>query len=518
MRSRKKLQVFISSTYKDLKKERQAAVEAVLKAKHIPAGMELFTAGDETQLNTIKKWINESDVYLLILGGRYGSIEPKSNKSYIHVEYNYALNNNIPVMGIVLSDEAIENKKQELGEKNAIELDNKDKYQDFKDKVLSKICEKVNGPEEVKTAIIASLSDIQERKADELDGWICGRNIPDYEELKNENIKLRKKTKKLKSGIDKIHKSNINETVNRIESKLIKKISNMAQEDHSANDQENMSEQDTESNQEDNVLNVGNDFVEKVIERFKIVFEEHGISINQMPFFIDNRFNLNLSDFRNDNTILKIIDDDLLNWVSNKFGIKREWLDGVSEQIYENKDYYKRVDLLIDLLVEFKSKHGKNFDMFILKTDDLDRKNDADQSVIIVLRVPIGELHNNTIYRYIPVSTLWKWGYWRTRYQLKSIFWVCKKLNIYTDGYDIKEKEKKKIVNKTVFPQEILNQIPLSYTWYTEDYVDSPKESAVAKESEELDDIHKYIKDKRYDKILKRACEEHDLKIDINEL
>ena len=43
---RKKLQVFVSSTYADLKEERQAAVEAIVSAGHIPAGMELFAAGE----------------------------------------------------------------------------------------------------------------------------------------------------------------------------------------------------------------------------------------------------------------------------------------------------------------------------------------------------------------------------------------------------------------------------------------------------------------------------------------
>lgn len=38
----KKLQVFVSSTYLDLKSERQKAVEGILRSKHIPAGMELF--------------------------------------------------------------------------------------------------------------------------------------------------------------------------------------------------------------------------------------------------------------------------------------------------------------------------------------------------------------------------------------------------------------------------------------------------------------------------------------------
>lgn len=59
----KKYQIFISSTFTDLIDERQAAVEAILRAGHIPAGMELFTSTNKTQWDVIKKWINESDIY-----------------------------------------------------------------------------------------------------------------------------------------------------------------------------------------------------------------------------------------------------------------------------------------------------------------------------------------------------------------------------------------------------------------------------------------------------------------------
>lgn len=38
----KKLQVFVSSTFDDLKPERQAAVAAILKAGHIPAGITVY--------------------------------------------------------------------------------------------------------------------------------------------------------------------------------------------------------------------------------------------------------------------------------------------------------------------------------------------------------------------------------------------------------------------------------------------------------------------------------------------
>src|SRR6185436_19528398 len=98
----KKLQVFVSSTYDDLREERQVAVESILAAGHIPAGMELVAAGDASQMNVIRRWINESDVFLLILGGRYGSIEPKTGKSYVHLEYEHAVEQGKPTFAVVI--------------------------------------------------------------------------------------------------------------------------------------------------------------------------------------------------------------------------------------------------------------------------------------------------------------------------------------------------------------------------------------------------------------------------------
>lgn len=140
MVSRKKLQVFISSTYKDLVSERQAAVEAVLLARHIPAGMELFSAGNESQAEVISRWIDESDVYMLILGGRYGSIEPKSKMSYVEIEYRHALGAGKPLFAVVISDKALD-KRDRLMEKDVSELENPDKYKEFREFVLSKQCQ-----------------------------------------------------------------------------------------------------------------------------------------------------------------------------------------------------------------------------------------------------------------------------------------------------------------------------------------------------------------------------------------
>ena len=112
---KRKIQVFVSSTFTDLVAERQAAVAAILKAGHIPAGMELFTAGDKSQMETIERWIDESDVHMLILGGRYGSIEPVSRVSYTELEYDYAVQKGKPLFAVVIKDDALESKVKFFG-------------------------------------------------------------------------------------------------------------------------------------------------------------------------------------------------------------------------------------------------------------------------------------------------------------------------------------------------------------------------------------------------------------------
>lgn len=135
---KRRFQVFVSSTYTDLRDERQAAVEAILSAGHIPAGMEPFAAGDESQMEVIKQWIDESDVYLLILGGRYGSIEPVSGKSYIQLEYEYALEKGKPFFACVISEAALERRVKASGTA-VVETTHGEKLQQFRASVLTKL-------------------------------------------------------------------------------------------------------------------------------------------------------------------------------------------------------------------------------------------------------------------------------------------------------------------------------------------------------------------------------------------
>lgn len=211
---KKKLQIFVSSTFVDLKDERQAAVEAILKSGNIPAGMELFTAGNESQLQTITRWIDESDIYLLILGGRYGSIEPISGLSYTEVEYDYAISQQKPYFSIVIEDSALEEKAKVVG-LDAIEKDNVDKHKKFRDKVLNHTSSFFKEVKDIKLAIHETIQDFKDRFT--FSGWVSGIIIEENQNLYEEIKSLRKMIEearietRLESNVDKIEQAEVSE-------------------------------------------------------------------------------------------------------------------------------------------------------------------------------------------------------------------------------------------------------------------------------------------------------------------
>lgn len=193
-----KLQVFISSTYLDLRQERQAAVEAVLKSGHIPAGMELFTAGDKSQWEVIKRWITDSDIYMLILGGRYGSVENTSGLSYTELEYDFALSLNKPHFAVVITDEGLESKVKAHGD-SVSEKDSPEKLARFRAKVLEKMSSFFSDYKDVKICVHESLPILA--KDNDLKGWVRASDIPDTKALADELLKLHSDNKDLREKL-----------------------------------------------------------------------------------------------------------------------------------------------------------------------------------------------------------------------------------------------------------------------------------------------------------------------------
>lgn len=195
---RKRLQVFVSSTFTDLRHERQAAVEAILTAGHIPAGMELFTSGDESQMEVIKQWIDESDVYLLILGGRYGSFEPKSGLSYTQLEYEYALQSGKPLFSCVITDAALETRIRSYGS-DVLEREHPVALRAFRAQVMTRLIRHWDDHKDIKIAVGETLAQFARRE--DLVGWVRPTHTAiDLEKLANEISRLSQENSQLRTA------------------------------------------------------------------------------------------------------------------------------------------------------------------------------------------------------------------------------------------------------------------------------------------------------------------------------
>lgn len=93
----KRFQVFISSTFEDLKGERRAVQDVVITTVDFPVQMESFPAADEDQTQFIYSLIDKCDYYVLIIAGRYGTVA-EDGISYTHQEFRYAVQIGVPVL------------------------------------------------------------------------------------------------------------------------------------------------------------------------------------------------------------------------------------------------------------------------------------------------------------------------------------------------------------------------------------------------------------------------------------
>lgn len=185
----KRYQVFVSSTYADLKEERQHIIQALMEMDCIPAGMELFPAADEEQWEFIKKVINDCDYYLLLIGGRYGSTT-HDGVSYTEKEFDYAIEKGLKVVAFVHQNPGnIQSSKSETNS------DSRDKLALFREKVTEgRLVKFWNNAEELPGLVALSLT--KTIKMYPAIGWVRANQISN-EELLTELNQLRKENKKI---------------------------------------------------------------------------------------------------------------------------------------------------------------------------------------------------------------------------------------------------------------------------------------------------------------------------------
>lgn len=192
-------QVFVSSTFSDLQDERQKVTDTLAKAGFISAGMELFPATDQKQLEFIQRTIDRSDYYVVIVAGRYGTLAD-GKKSYTEKEYEYALQKGLAVLAFLHrcpEEIAVGRTEQDPKHKGRLEA--------FRNRLkASRVVAFWSTPDELSTAVLTAIT--QATNLMPAVGWVRGdqaidpKVLQEAERLRLENEELRRKVEELNAA------------------------------------------------------------------------------------------------------------------------------------------------------------------------------------------------------------------------------------------------------------------------------------------------------------------------------
>lgn len=173
----RKLEFFIGGTRRDLGVASRNLIDAVLEARHIPSGMELWSCGVEPLLTDIANHLGQCDVHIILLGARYGEHVAGQQISFTEWEYVQSKDKR-PILAFLLKDaDFISERKKAIAEDPA-EADREGALTRFREELRrNRFCKFFSNTE----AGIAELGRlcgnaihelINEKHVDESAGWI----------------------------------------------------------------------------------------------------------------------------------------------------------------------------------------------------------------------------------------------------------------------------------------------------------------------------------------------------------
>ncbi|MGH9845005.1 MAG: DUF4062 domain-containing protein [Blastocatellia bacterium] len=153
--SQAKKTVMISSTARDLPEHRKETMDACLRQGMFPVMMEHLPASDAEAIGASLKMVDDADIYLGVFAYRYGYVPKGHDISVTEMEYNCAVERNIPRLIFVMG-------KDHPIKFEDVEVEASAKLKAFKERVQTEnIVNFFNSPADLRAHVINSLSQLR---------------------------------------------------------------------------------------------------------------------------------------------------------------------------------------------------------------------------------------------------------------------------------------------------------------------------------------------------------------------
>jgi hypothetical protein len=191
--------------------------------------------------------------------------------------------------------------------------------------------------------------------------------------------------------------------------------------------------------------------------------------------------------------LLAALTPEILDRTAQLFGIRRAWLEGVDDRLYELNSCYKWPSVLLDDLVKCQAVSGAAFVKIITSAKNLDHESAKQQALVLIWTEELLMLDEESIERFHVYGDSWDWSYSPCRIQLKAMArLVFQRLHHPVPIYRVSHADLTAIGKGRRIPSALLRGCLLTDP-SMEDFGLSPEESAVAKEVDELPEVLAYI-------------------------
>ena len=158
--------------------------------------------------------------------------------------------------------------------------------------------------------------------------------------------------------------------------------------------------------------------VDVLVKRVKLLFKLHGVSETEIPEVYPK---ITFKDLSENALLLDKLTPEFLNELAEFFDIRVDWLRSGEPSLFYPRYWYKdkTKGFFEDLKkVDFKVEHNP-FEI-ITTEEKFDFRSEAYQPFILVVKVPIAQIDDRTIYRYL-VGSEWHWQHATCRLGAKAI-------------------------------------------------------------------------------------------------
>jgi hypothetical protein len=238
--------------------------------------------------------------------------------------------------------------------------------------------------------------------------------------------------------------------------------------------------------------NLQKNHAKAVVDRFLYLFKAHGIERTQIPRFLGDDFGLTVADVSTDGKLLHILDEKILDAVCERFGVRRGWIDGVDNQVYDLFYHYNELSEYSRFIKNLTEKHPDQFCILYAYKPDHTSSDlfNSRPDISLVFAEPITEIDQKIVYRYYPICGPFDWCDTLIRYNLYAFFTLAYATSrLVLKGHDVSVKHITELSEGKIISEAMKFQ----GLWHPEDYAFSSISHELPMKPQEIREFWKFV-------------------------